>query len=803
MWFTQRHQEQQRQWSEYQKLVKAREAEQLSGDIAKRTAAAEELPLAIAYAVDGSQWAVGVVVEERFLTVSSSTDVPETITVEKGGERHTWQLLTSDRSDGAIVIYGSEGAAKLPLGALHHLGKYDLQMVAVSPELPVVGDGRYAPRITLAEYTDGAFGVPLERPGSDAIALVKADGAYLPVGVYRHSDNALLLLDRQPALAEHVTKPVREVAKLPTEEKYYVLENTYAQLVFSTKGGALVEANLPHESPQHPASVVKPIEIDKKILEQSPANAIFPAFPYYTAGGSGELVEHTEGIQGGYYPLLRRGLIIDGKQVSVPAKLRALNVVSQYPEVAELNYTVKAFTKDSLVMEAVQPHRRITKTFTLAEGKGSAPYILDVEIRVDGDGRGLWVTSGVPEMELLAGRSGSAIKVRSTRGNKGEVENISLPKDAVTVSTFNPDWVCNSNGFLGVIVDPLSQVDAGYTVQHVSGAVLPTRLTEIDKAREAYPAANYPGYNALVPLDSQGGAMRFRLYMGPFANRVLKVVDKRFTDVTTGYDPDYRSAISFHGIFSFISQPFAKFLFALMQLFESFTGSWALSIILLTVALRVMLYPLNAWSMKSMRRMQKISPQMQAIQKKYKKDPKRAQMEVMALYREKGVNPLGGCFPMLIQLPFLIGMFDLLKSAFELRGAVFIPGWIDNLTAPDVLFRWETPIPLIGNEFHLLPIILGAIMFVQQKLVTPQQNIEEMTDQQRAQRSMMTVMPLLFTVMFYNFASGLNLYWLSSTILGIGQQWLTNRQIDKEPAVEVVAAPASAKVSGKGRRRKR
>src|SRR5436853_4982175 len=123
--------------------------------------------------------------------------------------------------------------------------------------------------------------------------------------------------------------------------------------------------------------------------------------------------------------------------------------------------------------------------------------------------------------------------------------------------------------------------------------------------------------------------------------------------------------------------------------------------------------------MKSMARMQQISPEVTAIQERYKKDSKKAQLEIMNLYRERGVNPISGCFPLLIQMPFLIGMFDLLKSTVELRGASFIPGWIDNLTAPDVLFSWSTPIFFIGNEFHLLPILLGVVMFLQQRLMSP------------------------------------------------------------------------------------
>ena len=154
---------------------------------------------------------------------------------------------------------------------------------------------------------------------------------------------------------------------------------------------------------------------------------------------------------------------------------------------------------------------------------------------------------------------------------------------------------------------------------------------------------------------------------------------------------------------------------------------------------------------------------------------------------------------MLIQMPFLIGMFDLLKSSFALRGAPFIPGWIDDLTAPDVLFRWNTPIFFFGTEFHLLPILLGVVMFFQQRLMaTGPKDPNLMTDQQRQQRMMGTMMTVVFTVMFYNFPSGLNIYWLSSMLLGILQQWMTTKKMQKEPLSATATAINSAK-KGKSR----
>jgi len=343
--------------------------------------------------------------------------------------------------------------------------------------------------------------------------------------------------------------------------------------------------------------------------------------------------------------------------------------------------------------------------------------------------------------------------------------------------------VVTSNGFFGVILDPFLPSEGGYRAQHVSGQLVPSRLAEIDQAYNEYPADSMPGYQTLLPLKPQGGTTQYRLFAGPFAGNVLKAVDTAYSDPTTGYNPDFIGAQTFHGWFAFISEPFAKILFFIMKIFHSLTGSWGLSIILLTVVLRILLYPLNAWSIRSTVNMQKIGPEVQALNEKYKKDPKKAQIEIMNLYREKKVNPLGGCIPLLIQMPFLIGMFDLLKSTFELRGASFIPGWIDDLAAPDVVFSWKYPIPFIGTEFHLLPLLLGFTMMAQQRFMAPgPTDVNQMTEQQRQQRVMGNIMTVVFTFLFYHFPSGLNIYWLSSMGLGMVQQWWTQQRLNPKKA---------------------
>ena len=352
----------------------------------------------------------------------------------------------------------------------------------------------------------------------------------------------------------------------------------------------------------------------------------------------------------------------------------------------------------------------------------------------------------------------------------------------MTNETLHPNWISNSNGFLGLILDPLSNIGEGYQAEKIPGEQVPSRFTLIDASHHLYSPGQFPGYSTSLPMKS-GIKQTFRIFAGPFDESLLKELDDFYDEPLSRYNPDYVSAQSIQGWFSFISQPFAKFLYLLLRMFHGITHSWGFSIILLTIALRLMMYPLNSWSIQSAAKMQEINPKVKAIQEKYKKDPKKGQIETMNLYRKHGINPVSGCFPMFLQMPFLIGMFYLLKSSFPLRGASFIPGWIDNLAAPDVLFSWDTPVFFIGTQFHLLPLILGATMYLQQKMSSKlPKDPKDLTDAQKQQKMMGNIMSIVFTVMFYGFPSGLNLYFISSTLLGILQQWYLTKKMKNGPS---------------------
>ncbi len=800
MFFEQKNQDNLREWHQQESAKKTQKIVDLKEEIRSKTAKIQDLPLVELLGDQGGYLTSGVKIQNSILTTTWTKDLPQTI--QSNGE--TFQLAFSTLDGPAL--YEKTKSDILNVGDLPYFGHFPLQLVSFTP-------GIKTPQVHLGNYSDGTFSIPslkvqelqkdlgeevskVELPRNSIVLMSTPDG-YLPVAIYQSKNQNLLQLEQIEGLVSELKQPLLPDSQQDQTEQFYVLENDYQQLVFSSKGAALIEINLPFETEKNQKSVVKEIEFDKEIEDDHPYNARFPTQPYKTAGN----IDHSKGKLGGYYPLLRRDLIQSSNKASIRVlpEYYALNIVSQYPEMAELNFRVTHFDEHKIVFEAVQSNRKIVKTYSFDKEK-NAPYVVNLSIHIEGDARGLWLTSGVPDVEWISNAPAPALKYRITRNGKVEVNSMDKPKELMTMNTIQPDWICNSNGFFGMIVDPLTPIDDGLRTQYVSGTTVPSRLVQIGEEFEKHKAKDLPGYMMMLPLNSKGGTMNFRIFAGPFDSKTLDTVDKIYTDQTTGYNPDYVGSQTFHGWFSFISAPFSKFLFVLMRLFHTMTGSWGLSIILLTVALKVMLYPLNAWSSKSMLKMQQISPKVQDIQAKYKNDPKRAQLEVMNLYRESGVNPVSGCFPMLIQLPFLIGMFDLLKSTFELRGASFIPGWIDNLAAPDVLFSWHTPIFFIGNQLHLLPILLGAVMFLQQKVMaTGPTDPNLMTEQQRQQRAMGTMMTVVFSVMFYHFPSGLNLYWLSSMLLGIVQQKWTQKQMKAQPVVVETVTP---KKGGKGRKRR-
>ncbi len=259
----------------------------------------------------------------------------------------------------------------------------------------------------------------------------------------------------------------------------------------------------------------------------------------------------------------------------------------------------------------------------------------------------------------------------------------------------------------------------------------------------------YPAFQ--VPQGRQVARV-YRLYLGPKLNETVAAVDPRLeAAVNVGW--------------RWVRPLVRGFEMALVWSHDHLIANYGVGIILLTILLRVATFPLTQKSMTSMKRFGQIAPLMKELQEKHKGDKEKLSAEMMSLYKREGINPVsamgGGCLPMLIQMPFMIALYFALQGSIELRHAPFM-FWIQDLSAP------ENFLSIAGLPIRPLPLLMGGSMLLQQRL-TP-------TTGDPQQRQMMMWMSVIFTFMFYQFPSGLLLYWFVSNLLGIGQQYLVNRR---------------------------
>lgn len=286
-------------------------------------------------------------------------------------------------------------------------------------------------------------------------------------------------------------------------------------------------------------------------------------------------------------------------------------------------------------------------------------------------------------------------------------------------------------------------------------------------------------YEGLTVPAGQSVERNFTIFAGPKEYTLLSSIAMREEN---GLD----LVMNFSGFMGF----FAKPLLLSMNALHGMTGmGYGLAIVVITVIIRLIFWPLTTASTRSMKRMAKMQPQMKAIQEKYKDDPAKSQKKVLEFMKENKVNPMGSCLPMLLQLPVFFGFYSMLQSAIELRGASFL--WIADLSRPDTLFY----IPGIDMPFNLMPLIMGGTMLYQAQLTPASPSMDP------AQQKMMRYMPLLFMVFLYNMSSGLTLYWSVSNVLSITQTKLT-RLKDEKDEVKTGTTPAVKPMIGSGKKSK-
>ena len=257
------------------------------------------------------------------------------------------------------------------------------------------------------------------------------------------------------------------------------------------------------------------------------------------------------------------------------------------------------------------------------------------------------------------------------------------------------------------------------------------------------------------PLNQGGqGTYSFAVYMGPKSHKVLSKFDN-------GLD----KAVNF-GFFNVIAKP----LLIGMNYIHGVIPNYGIAIILLTVIIKLVFWPLGTKSYKSMNEMKKIQPLMMELREKYKDDKQRMNQEVMGLYKTYKVNPASGCLPMLVQMPIFFALYRMLYQAIELRHAPFV-GWITDLAAPERLFHFNFSIPFMDapHGIPVLTLLMGASFLLQQKM-TPATG-------DPMQAKMMMLMPLIMTVLFINFPAGLVLYMFVNNIISMGQQYYIQKKL--------------------------
>ena len=381
---------------------------------------------------------------------------------------------------------------------------------------------------------------------------------------------------------------------------------------------------------------------------------------------------------------------------------------------------------------------QVTKRYTL-----DTNYLLRTEFTFQNIGKAALAASN--QWTVWLGRIDHATTIQEMRGCDISVVQDGMPrilrkdpgkKDVRSVVPGPVQWLDVRNKYFAFILAPETTA--------VAAAVSSIGAND-NRQMSAFAVFDLP---ALAPGATY--SWRATLFAGPKAYELLHALPSRI-----GYGGDYTGIINF-GWFSVIAKPIM--IYGLKGI-NSRVHNYGIAIIILTIIVRVLTWPLQTKSYRSMQEMQKVAPELQKLKEKLKDDPSRLQQEQMLLYRKHGINPLGGCLPMLLQFPIFVALYQALWNAVELWGASFL--WIKDLSLPDTIAHLPFMIPFLGNGVNLLPLLMTGATIGQQ-VMTP-------TTGDKQQQQMMYLMPVMFLFIFYNMPSGLVLYWFVSQLIGMGQ----------------------------------
>ncbi|MDL5055084.1 membrane protein insertase YidC [Oscillatoria laete-virens NRMC-F 0139] len=309
------------------------------------------------------------------------------------------------------------------------------------------------------------------------------------------------------------------------------------------------------------------------------------------------------------------------------------------------------------------------------------------------------------------------------------------------------EWAAIKNQFFTLIVDPYALPASGFYAESVSSEKTPTTFAAL------------LGLGNLTIPPGQATSLEYKIYAGPKEfKRLRDLGDSK--DQVMAFEVFIGFSLKFFG---YITQ----MLLSVLIYIDGYTHNFGLAIVIITIFIKLLFWPLTGYATKSMKKMAALQPRLIAVRDKYKDNPQKLQQEMMRMYREYKVNPFSGCLPALLQLPIFLAFYSMLQSAIELRGATFL--WIKDLSQPDTILH------LFGVSWlpvNPMPLLMAGTMFVQMHM-TPSSG-------DPMQKRIFMLMPVIFLIFCYNFSSGLSLYWTVQNLLTILQTWLSMRKPDPE-----------------------